>query len=57
MNTTFAVDVKLIPASQFTLDELTGIYNQTRVDYMVPMPMNAARLAEYISVYDVDLDH
>jgi ribosomal protein S18 acetylase RimI-like enzyme len=57
MNTTFAVDVKLIPASQFTLDELTGIYNQTRVDYMVPMPMNAARLAEYISVYDVDLEH
>jgi ribosomal protein S18 acetylase RimI-like enzyme len=50
-------DIKLVPASQFTLDELTGIYNQTRVDYMVPMPMNAARLAEYISVYDVDLDH
>jgi hypothetical protein len=24
---------------------------------MVPMPMNAARLAEYISVYDVDLEH
>ena len=51
------IDIKLIPASQFTLDELTGIYNQTRVDYMVPMPMNAARLAEYISVYDVDLEH
>lgn len=57
MNPIIGVDVKLIPASQFTLDELTGIYNQTRVDYMVPMPMNAARLAEYISVYDVDLDH
>ncbi len=51
------IDIKLIPASRFTLDELTGIYNQTRVDYMVPMPMNAARLAEYISVYDVDLEH
>lgn len=51
------IGIKLIPASRFTLDELTGIYNQTRVDYMVPMPMNAARLAEYISVYDVDLDH
>ena len=51
------IDIKLIPASQFTLNELTGIYNQTRVDYMVPMPMNAARLAEYISVYDVDLEH
>ena len=57
MNPIIGVDVKLIPASQFTLDELTGIYNQTRVDYMVPMPMNAARLAEYISVYNVDLEH
>ena len=57
MNPIIGVDGKLIPASEFTLDELTGIYNQTRVDYMVPMPMNAARLAEYISVYDVDLDH
>ena len=57
MNPTFAVDIKLIPASQFTVDELTGIYNQTRVDYMVPMPMNATRLAEYISVYNVDLEH
>ena len=57
MNPTFAVDIKLIPASHFTVDELTGIYNQTRVDYMVPMPMNATRLAEYISVYDVDLEH
>ena len=51
------LDTQLIPASRFTLDELTGIYNQARVDDMVPMPMNAARLAEYISVYDVDLEH
>jgi len=57
MNPLINVDIKLIPASRFTLDELTGIYNQTRVDYMVPMPMNTARLAEYISVYDVDLEH
>jgi ribosomal protein S18 acetylase RimI-like enzyme len=35
---------------------LTAIYNQTRVDYLVPMPMNAARLAEYIGNYDVDLE-
>lgn len=57
MKSSYAVDIKLLPASQFTIDELTGIYNQTRVDYMVPMPMNAVRLAEYISVYDVDLEH
>ena len=49
--------VKLIPASQFTIEQLAAIYNQTRVDYMVPMPMNAARLAEYVATYDVKLEH
>lgn len=49
--------IQLIPASHFTLEQLTAIYNQTRVDYMVPMPMNAARLAEYINTYDIDLEH
>lgn len=49
--------IRLLPASRFTVDELTMIYNQTRVDYLIPMPMNAARLAEYIERYDVDLDH
>ncbi|MBI3168842.1 MAG: GNAT family N-acetyltransferase [Chloroflexi bacterium] len=49
--------IELTPASRFTIDELTAIYNQTRVDYMIPMPMNAARLAEYVQAYDVDLEH
>lgn len=48
--------IKLIPASRFSIEQLTAIYNQTRVDYMIPMPMNAARLAEYIATYDVDLE-
>jgi ribosomal protein S18 acetylase RimI-like enzyme len=48
--------VRLVPASRFTIEQLTQAYNQTRVDYLVPMPMNAARLAEYIHTYDVDLD-
>jgi ribosomal protein S18 acetylase RimI-like enzyme len=43
-------------AGQFSIEALTAAYNQTRVDYLVPMPMNAARLAEYIRVYDVHLD-
>lgn len=47
----------LLPASRFTIDQLTAAYNQTRVDYLVPMPMNAARLSEYVDLYDVDLDH
>ncbi len=55
--TTITSGVKLIPASQMSLDELTAIYNQTRVDYIVPMPMTKARLEEYIHTYDVNLTH
>lgn len=57
MKPSTAAGIKLISANRFSIEELTAIYNQTRVDYMVPMPMNAARLAEYIFTYDVDLDH
>ncbi len=46
----------LIPASAFSYEELTEAYNHTRVDYIVPMPMNAARLREYVEIYDVDMD-
>jgi ribosomal protein S18 acetylase RimI-like enzyme len=46
---------RLVPAAQFTIAQLTAAYNQTRVDYVVPMPMNAARLAEYVAMYDVVL--
>ena len=53
---TLAPAVQLLPASHFTVEQLTAAYNQTRVDYMVPMPMNAARLAAYLKVYDVRLD-
>jgi len=47
--------IELIPAEQFTLQELTELYNQTRVDYMVPMPMNASRLGDYVHDFDIDL--
>jgi ribosomal protein S18 acetylase RimI-like enzyme len=50
------LNIRLLPANQFTIEELTEAYNRTRVDYMVPMPMNAARLAAYVKVYDVDMD-
>src|SRR5688572_21499039 len=49
--------IKLIPATQYTFEQLVDIYNQTRIDYMVPMPMNAARLHEYMATYDVSLEH
>lgn len=48
--------LNLIPARNYTIEELTEAYNHTRVDYMVPMPMNAARLQEYVDIYHVDLD-
>jgi ribosomal protein S18 acetylase RimI-like enzyme len=47
--------LEIVPASAFTIEELVAAYNQTRVDYIVPMPMNSERLAEYIRHYDVDL--
>jgi ribosomal protein S18 acetylase RimI-like enzyme len=47
--------MELIPADRFTPEELADAYNRTRVDYIVPMPMSAARLCEYIQFYDVDL--
>ena len=48
--------VDLIPASAFSYEELTDAYNHTRVDYMVPMPMNVARLREYVMIYNVDME-
>lgn len=51
-----AEPLHILPASGFTIQQLTDAYNQTRVDYLVPMPMNAARLAEYVHMYDVDLE-
>ncbi len=47
--------IRLLPACQFTYEALVAAYNQTRVDYIVPMPMNATRLREYVHTYDVDL--
>ncbi|MGC9521971.1 MAG: GNAT family N-acetyltransferase [Anaerolineae bacterium] len=46
---------ELVPATHYTVAELTEAYNQTRVDYIVPMPMNVARLQAYIDHYDIDL--
>ena len=45
-----------VPTSHYDFEQLADIYNQTRVDYIVPMPMNAKRMMEYVYNYDVDLD-
>jgi CheY-like chemotaxis protein len=46
---------QVVPASRFTMEQLTDAYNRTRVDYVVPMPMSVARLVEYVNVYNVDI--
>ncbi|MCS6870787.1 MAG: GNAT family N-acetyltransferase [Anaerolineae bacterium] len=43
-------------ASQYSYDQLADIYNHARIDYIVPMPMNGKRMAEYVRDYDVNLD-
>lgn len=45
-----------LPASRYDYAELADIYNQSRVDYIVPMPMNAKRMEAYVTGYDIDLD-
>lgn len=47
--------IDLLSASAFSYQELTDAYNQTRVDYLVPMPMNASKLREYVITYDIDM--
>ena len=47
--------MEIFSADRFTIEELTDAYNQTRMDYVVPMPMNVARMKEYIRVYNIDI--
>jgi ribosomal protein S18 acetylase RimI-like enzyme len=44
-----------LSASTYDDSALADLYNETRVDYIVPMPMNAARMREYVNAYDVHL--
>lgn len=50
-----APSIPLVPASKFSMDELAAFFNETRADYLVPMPMSSLRMEEYIRDYDVDL--
>ena len=47
---------KAVPTSQYNFTELADIYSRAREDYIVPMPMNARRMEEYVTAYDIDLD-
>jgi ribosomal protein S18 acetylase RimI-like enzyme len=55
-NTSTGETLTLVSANAYSYEELTEAYNQTRVDYIVPMPMNAAKLREYVETYDVDME-
>ncbi|MFZ2880192.1 MAG: GNAT family N-acetyltransferase [Phototrophicaceae bacterium] len=46
----------LIPANELGWDELARLYNITRADYLVPMPMDGPRLQEHAHAYDIALD-
>ncbi|HEY88506.1 MAG TPA: GNAT family N-acetyltransferase [Thermoflexia bacterium] len=48
--------VELFPATAFPIETLTETYNRARIDYIVPMPMNVARMRAYIHNYDVELE-
>lgn len=45
----------LVPANKFSFAQLTDAYNRTRVDYIVPMPMNERKMRDYVHNYDIDL--
>ncbi len=45
-----------VPTSRYNFEELADIYNRARVDYIVPMPMNAKRMKIYVESHDIDLD-
>ncbi len=47
--------VELLSADQFTFEQLVQAYNQTRVDYLIPMPMDLPRFRAYVRHYDIDL--
>ncbi|HYO88168.1 MAG TPA: GNAT family N-acetyltransferase [Candidatus Limnocylindrales bacterium] len=46
----------LMPASTYSLEALTELYNRARADYLVPMPMTPDSMAAYVSHHDVVLD-
>lgn len=48
--------VQITRASEYSPQQLVDIYNQTRADYLVPMPMQVADWEEYVHVYDIALD-
>jgi ribosomal protein S18 acetylase RimI-like enzyme len=55
-NSSLGVNQIAVPASEYDFEQLAVIYNAARVDYIVPMPMNARRMEDYVRDYDINLD-
>lgn len=49
------MNVKLVSADSFEIDQLVSTYNSARTDYLVPMPMDKAGMVEYIRIFNIDL--
>ncbi len=47
--------LELGAASRLDIEALTAVYNESRRDFMIPMPMSAGRMRDYIRAYDIDL--
>ncbi len=47
---------RLVSATHFSSAQLARIYSAARVDYIVPMSMNAEALEAYLRHYDLDLE-
>jgi ribosomal protein S18 acetylase RimI-like enzyme len=55
-NPSLGVNQIAVPASEYDFEQLAVIYNAARVDYIVPMPMNARRMEDYVRDYNINLD-
>jgi ribosomal protein S18 acetylase RimI-like enzyme len=51
------VKFEIVRASTFSLGELTEIYNATRSDYLIPMQMTPEEFEDYLTIYDVKVEH
>lgn len=49
--------IELIPASCYSFEFLTELFNQTRSGYLIPMSMQVDQFKNYLSLYDVDVNH
>ena len=57
MTESVLLKLRLQPASSFSLETLTMVYNHARADYMVPMQMTPEAFQRYSQLHDIDKEH